>query len=304
MPDTTAMTRRRGLRTALAAALSLPLVATMPASAARPAKPDANRLTALPVRAMTYNLRFADTSEPNSWASRRPVMRELLRQEAPTFLGTQEGLHQQLLDIEEDLGPDYDWIGTGRLGGSHDEAMAVFFDTARVTPLEHDTFWLSDTPRTIGSNTWGARYPRIVTWIRFRDRADEREFYVLNTHLDHVSQYARERSAQMILDTIAGFDASLPIVVTGDFNAPAHDNRAYDILVGSGLVDAWDAAAERSPEYATFHGYRPLTHDGPRIDWILTTPKVTVHRAAMNTFALNGQFPSDHLPVQATLTLR
>lgn len=38
--------------------------------------------------------------------------------------------------------------------------------------------------------------------------------------------------------------------------------------------------------------------DGRRIDWILTTPGVTTHWAA-----LNGQYPSDHLPVQASLTL-
>lgn len=296
MPDTTTMTRRMGLRTAMAAALTLPLLATMPASAA---KSVSRRLDA-----MTFNLRYASTTEPNSWAARRPVMRRLLRREAPTFIGTQEGLYQQLLDIHTDLGPDYDWIGTGREGGSHDESTAIFYDTRRLAPLEHDTYWLSDTPRTIGSNTWGAALPRIVTWVRFRDRADDgREFYVLNTHFDHVSQYARERAALLITEGIGAFDRSLPVVVTGDFNAAAHTNRAYDTLIESGLVDTWDAAAERSRLYATFHGYKPLTPDGDRIDWILTTPRVTVHRARINTFALHGQFPSDHLPVQATLTL-
>ena len=126
---------------------------------------------------MTFNLRFASTTEPNSWAARRPVMRELLRREAPDVIGTQEGLYQQLLDIRADLGPHHDWIGTGREGGSHDEAVAVFYDTRRLAPTEHDTFWLSDTPRVIGSNTWGGRLPRIVTWVRFSDLHDgEREF--------------------------------------------------------------------------------------------------------------------------------
>lgn len=296
MTDTTRMTRRMGLRTAVAAALALPLMATMPASVARPVS---RRLDA-----MTFNLRYASTSEPNSWAARRPVMRRLLRREAPTFIGTQEGLYQQLLDIHTDLGPDYDWIGTGREGGSHDESTAIFYDARRLAPLEHDTYWLSDTPRTIGSNTWGAALPRIVTWVRFRDRAaGGQEFYVLNTHFDHVSQYARERAALLVTEGIGAFDRSLPVVVTGDFNAAAHTNQAYDTLIASGLVDTWDAAAERGRLYATFHGYKPLTPDGDRIDWILTTPRVTVHRARINTFALNGQFPSDHLPVQASLTL-
>ncbi|MYT04044.1 MULTISPECIES: endonuclease/exonuclease/phosphatase family protein [Streptomyces] len=296
MSDTHRMTRRMGLRTAVAAAVTVPLMGTLPASAAKPYR---RRLDV-----MTFNLRFASTSEPNSWAVRRPVMRQLLRQEAPTVLGTQEGLYQQLLDIHSDLGAHYDWIGTGREGGSHDESTAVFYDTRRLAPVEHDTLWLSDTPRVVGSNTWGAALPRIVTWVRFRDRAaGGREFYVLNTHFDHVSQYARERSAQFLSRRIAEFDRTSPVLVTGDFNAEAHDNRAYDTLLATGLVDTWDAAAERSRLYATFHGYRPLTPDGDRIDWILATPGTTVQRAVINTFAMDGQFPSDHLPVQATLTL-
>jgi endonuclease/exonuclease/phosphatase family metal-dependent hydrolase len=296
MSDTHRMTRRMGLRTAMAAAVTVPLMGTLPASAAKPSN---RRLDV-----MTFNLRFAGTSEPNSWTARRPVMRRLLRREAPTLMGTQEGLYQQLRDIHADLGPHYDWIGTGREGGSHDESTAVFYDTRRLAPVEHDTYWLSDTPRVIGSNTWGGALPRIVTWVRFRDRAaGGREFHVLNTHFDHVGQYARERSAEFLGQKIAGFDPSSPVVVTGDFNAAAHDNQAYDTLLATGLVDTWDAAAERGKQYATFHGYKPLTPDGDRIDWILTSSGVTVHRASINTFAMNGQFPSDHLPVQATVTL-
>jgi endonuclease/exonuclease/phosphatase family metal-dependent hydrolase len=296
MSDTHRMTRRMGLRTAMAAAVTVPLMGTLPASAAKPSN---RRLDV-----MTFNLRFASTSEPNSWTARRPVMRRLLRREAPTLMGTQEGLYQQLLDIHADLGPHYDWIGTGREGGSHDESTAIFYDTRRLAPVEHDTYWLSDTPRVIGSNTWGGALPRIVTWVRFRDRAvGGREFHVLNTHFDHVGQYARERSAQFLAQKIAGFDRSSPVVVTGDFNAAAHDNPAYDTLLATGLVDTWDAAAERGKQYATFHGYQPLTPDGDRIDWILTSPGATVHRASINTFSVNGQFPSDHLPVQATVTL-
>jgi endonuclease/exonuclease/phosphatase family metal-dependent hydrolase len=296
MSDTTGVTRRRGLRTALAAAITVPPLATMPASAARQ--------TGRRLVVMTFNLRFASTTEPNSWAVRRPVMRALLRREAPHVIGTQEGLYQQLLDMRADLGPHYDWIGTGRRGGSHDEAVAIFYDTRRLAPVEHDTFWLSDTPRVIGSNTWGGTLPRIATWVRFRDlRGQGREFHLLNTHLDHRSQYARERAAALIGQRIAELGTSLPFLVTGDFNAAAHANQAYDVLLGAGLVDTWDTAAERGTPYGTFHGYQPLIPDGGRIDWILATPGVRTHRASVNTFSHQGQFPSDHLPVQASLTL-
>ncbi len=254
---------------------------------------------------MTFNVRFGTVVDKTPrWDVRRPVMRELLRRELPHLIGTQEGLYRQVRAIEKDLGGHYDWIGTGRGGGSKDEFMAVFYDTRRLEPIEFDHFWLSDTPYSIASNTWDADWLRMVTWVRFADLADGgREFYVLNTHLDSVSQYARERSAGLIGETIAGWDRSLPVIVTGDFNAAAHDNRVYDLMLDIGLVDAWDTAASRSPAYGTHHGYRELRPGGRRIDWILTTPGVTTHWAGMNTFSMDGTYPSDHLPVQASMTL-
>ncbi|MGW2638543.1 endonuclease/exonuclease/phosphatase family protein [Streptomyces sp. NPDC001348] len=296
MPDPSRMTRRTGLRTTLAAAVTVPLLGALAASAAGQSS---RRLDV-----MTFNLRLASTTEPNSWAVRRPVMRALLHQEAPHVIGTQEGLYQQLRDIHSDLGPHYDWIGTGRRGGSHDESVAVFYDTRRLAPVEHDTFWLSDTPEVIASNTWGAAFPRIATWIRFRDLRDGgREFHLLNTHLDHRSQYARERGAALLAQRITELGLSRPFLVTGDFNSAAHENQVYDTLLGAGLVDTWDAAAERSKAYGTFHGYQPLTAGGERIDWILAGPGVRAHRASVNTFSQDGRFPSDHLPVQASVTL-
>ncbi|MFF0223118.1 endonuclease/exonuclease/phosphatase family protein [Streptomyces sp. NPDC004629] len=300
MPNHSRVTRRLGLKAALSAAVTVPLSSTALSVPAASAEPEPDRR----LEVMSFNLRFASATEPNSWTARRPVMRRLLRREAPHVIGTQEGLFPQLLDIDADLGPRYDWIGTGRLHGSRDESMAVFYDAQRLTPVEYDHFWLSDTPDVIGSNTWGAAFARMVTWVRFRDRrSGGREFYVLNTHFDHASQYARERSAALIAGRVHGFDRSLPLVVTGDFNVAAHKNTVYDTLLNAGLVDTWDTAGERGPLYATFHGYRPLTPDGDRIDWVLATPGVTTRRASVNTFSADGQFPSDHLPVQASLTL-
>ncbi|UYB44446.1 endonuclease/exonuclease/phosphatase family protein [Streptomyces sp. Je 1-4] len=254
------------------------------------------------LRVMTFNLRYASDVRPHSWAERRPVMRSLLRHEAPHLLGTQEGLYGQLRDVAEDLGPHYDWVGTGRGGGSKDEFAAVFYDVRRLAPVEYDHFWLSDTPYLIGSATWGNTVVRMVTWVRFRDVRAGRELYALNTHLDHANQYSRERSARLINERLGGLDPSLPRIVMGDFNVAAHKNSVYEAMLdGGSLVDSWDTADERSRQYATFHGYRPLVPDGDRVDWILTSPGVRTRRATINTYSAHGQFPSDHLPVQALL---
>ncbi|WP_413755950.1 endonuclease/exonuclease/phosphatase family protein [Streptomyces sp. MMBL 11-3] len=299
MPRGSPVTRRLGLQAAIAAAVALPVSST---ALSRTSASASDRRGGLDV--MSFNLRFASEEEPHSWAARRPVMRELLRRARPHVLGTQEGLYGQVRDVAADLGPHHAWIGTGRAGGSREEFMAVFYDTRRLEPVEYDHFWLSDTPEVIGSNTWGAAYVRMVTWVRFRDLRDGgREFHVLNTHLDNESQYARLRSASLIARRIAGLDRALPVVVTGDFNAAAHGNPVHDTLLGAGLVDTWDTAAERGEAYGTFHGYRPPVPGGDRIDWILATPGVTTHRASVDTFCADGRFPSDHLPVRASLTL-
>ncbi|MET7481759.1 endonuclease/exonuclease/phosphatase family protein [Streptomyces sp. NPDC005538] len=290
------VTRRAGLTTLVAAAVALPLIGTVRSGTVR-------KETRL-LDVMTFNLRYASSDEPNSWKARRPVMRDLLLRAAPDIIGTQEGLYQQLQDIRHDLAPHYDWIGGGRKGGSHDEETAIFYDIRRLAPVEYDQFWLSDTPAVIGSNSWGGAHPRIATWIRFRDLGDNgREFYVLNTHLDNASQYARERAATLIAERIAGLDRSLPFVVTGDFNTAAYTTSVYDTMLGAGFRDTWDAAAGRGKLYGSFHGYRALVPGGARIDWILVTPGVTVRRTTLDTFSENSQFPSDHLPVRSTISL-
>ncbi|OLF14638.1 endonuclease/exonuclease/phosphatase family protein [Actinophytocola xanthii] len=251
---------------------------------------------------MSFNLRFASTSEPHSWKRRRPVVAELLGREQPTVLATQEGLYGQLKDVDSDLPEAYEWIGVGRGGGSRDEFMAVFYDTRRLEPLEFDHFWLSDTPEVIGSKSWGNGIVRMVTWVRFADRRTGVEFVVFNTHLDQ-SEYPQRRAAALIRDRIATFSLGVPVVLAGDFNAPAERSATYDLL-SAGMADTWRTAAERrTPVHSTWHGYRPLRPDGDRIDWILTRGRVSVRAAAINTFSAGGEFPSDHLPVQALVTI-
>jgi endonuclease/exonuclease/phosphatase family metal-dependent hydrolase len=256
------------------------------------------------VHVMSFNLRFAAASGAHSWPRRRPIMAELLRHEQPTVIATQEGLHGQLTDVAHDLPDRYDWIGEGRAGGDKDEYVAIFFDTSRLEPLAHEHFWLSDTPDVAGSRSWGNATIRMATWVRFRDRHTGSEFVVLNTHFDNVSETSRVRSAALVRDRVNAFPAGLPVVVTGDFNAPARHSAAYTILTRAGLTDTWVAAPERrSAQYATWHGYYPLIRGGPRIDWMLTRGAVRIHAAGINTYSRGGERASDHLPIQALLTI-
>lgn len=250
---------------------------------------------------MSFNLRYASPKSPNSWPERRPVTRALISEFRPDVFGTQEGVYQQLKDIADDL-PEYRWIGTGRDGGSRGEFMAIFYRPDRLEPLEFDHFWLSDTPEVIGSTTWGNTNRRMVTWVKFRDRTSDVDFYFINTHFDHQIQEAREKSAQLLLDRVEKLNTRRPIILVGDFNAVAAKNPAYHTLVGEErFQDTWTTAEKRGPDLNTFHNYGGAKPGQARIDWILTRGNVNCLFTEVVAFAQDGQYPSDHFPVIARL---
>lgn len=253
---------------------------------------------------MTYNLRYASPNPPNDWPTRRPLVREVIQTVAPDVIGTQEGLYGQLKDVATDL-PDYEWLGLGRDGGSRGEFMAIFYRKARLEPLAFDHYWLSDTPEVMGSKTWGPTLPRMVTWIQFRDLRTKQEFYFINTHFDHQVQVAREKSAELVRQRVAQLNTTLPVILVGDFNARAGQNKAYHILTEDGFFkDTWETAAERKGEgINTFNSFKDIQTNGVRIDWILTRGDVAASKTEIVTFSRNGQFPSDHFPVVTWMKL-
>lgn len=259
------------------------------------------------LKVMTFNLRYENNSDPSphTWAERVPTIKKLIRMEQPDIIGTQEVLYGQLQDLEEAL-PGYAWIGLGREGGNRGEYSAIFYNETRFTPLEYDHFWLSDTPEVIGSKTWGNNIPRMVTWAKFVDHQSNQQFYAVNTHFDHQSAEAREKSAALIVEKMKDFDHELPIILTGDFNT-SPDSLPHQTLTSDGaFVDLWDSAETRvNEELGTFNGFHDPTGGGPdrRIDWILAKGNVSTETIEINNYQKNGQFPSDHYPVIADITI-
>ncbi|RXK56921.1 endonuclease/exonuclease/phosphatase family protein [Oleiharenicola lentus] len=251
---------------------------------------------------MTYNLRYASDRAPHAWPDRRPVMQQLITREAPDVIGTQEGLYPQLRELAAGL-PDYEWIGLGRAGGSQDEFCAIFYRRDRFEPVAFDHLWLSATPEVVGSITWGHRFRRMATWVRLRERATGRVFEVWNAHFDHEVEEARQKSAALLRDRIAKVEATVPVVLVGDFNCLAGGSRAHAIFTQEGgLTDTWDAAPQRAnATLNTFNNFEPAKHEGERIDWILARRPAAVDAAGIVNYDGLTQFPSDHFPVTATV---
>jgi endonuclease/exonuclease/phosphatase family metal-dependent hydrolase len=270
-----------------------------------PAEPLVGPATGRDLHVMSYNIRFQHSGtrpgDPDHWPDRAPRLTRLLRLEQPTLLGVQEALFHQLPVVERALPPGYAMVGYGRAGGSKGEYSPIFYDARRLDLLEWDQFWLSDTPELIGSATWGNTVPRIVTWGRFRDRGTGAEVVLVNTHFDHDSETARERSAEAVVDLVHSFRPHTPTVVTGDFNAVAGGSDVYTTLVESGVLrDTWASAERRlTPDWGTFPDYGHAVSGDLRIDWVLATPEVRVRAGGINTARFAGGHPSDHAAVQA-----
>ena len=258
-----------------------------------------------PIKVMTFNIRYASAFGANAWPKRRAGVVEVIREQKPGIIGTQEGLHHQLLYMDKELA-EYKWIGVGREGGKRGEFMAIFYRSDRLKPLEEKHFWLSDTPKVVGSASWGNTVKRMVTWVRFLDRKTHKEFYFWNTHFDHRSQPSREKSALLINKRVAALQTKLPVILVGDFNAVAKANRAYDTLTTTGgFKDTFVSAKEKvNADWNTFNSFQKTKKGKRRIDWILTKGPVKVDRTSIVLFEKFKQLPSDHQPVTTQIILK
>lgn len=263
-----------------------------------------------PLRVMSYNIRYdteRDTAQL-SWENRRDKVASMMRFHGAAVIGTQEGKLHQLLQLEERL-PGYEWIGIGREDGG-DEFSAIFYQTDRLELLEHETFWLSDTPTTPSSTSWGNSIPRIATWARFRDRASGDSVLVLNTHFDHESAESRRKGARMIVESIEALADGAPAIVMGDFNA-TEGSDPYEILTSSDadtsagtLRDALHASEQpHHGPMSTFNDFDPTVWPEERIDYVFVTPEVEVRRHGHLNEKWYEHYPSDHLPVLVELVL-
>ena len=250
----------------------------------------------------TYNLRYDNPNDgKNVWPARRDAMRALVRYHGFDLWGTQEGLENQLADL--DALNEYARIGVGRDDGKQaGEHSAIFYRRERFALEDHGDFWFSTTPDkpTMG---WDARCcKRLATWARLRDKPSGQVFVVLNAHFDHEGVVARRESARLLVERGRALAGALPLVVLGDFNSTP-DSEVYS-TVSAALRDA--RTISQTPAYGPLETFNDFDISKPaqeRIDYIFLSPQWQVLRYAVLTDSIDARYPSDHFPVVARLRL-
>jgi endonuclease/exonuclease/phosphatase family metal-dependent hydrolase len=261
------------------------------------------------IRVMTYNIRYDNPDDGLfAWANRRNDLLSYVRLQHPDLLCIQEGLHRQVTFLNLGL-PGFEYRGVGRDDGKEQgEYSAIFFNTHRFRCVKDGTFWLSPTPEIPGK-AWDAALPRIVTWVQLRDSVSGKLLFVFNTHFDHQGVQARENSARLLRAKLSEIARTVPLILTGDFNADEKDSP-HAILVSpdgnsTGLIDAFDASViPHTGPRSTFSGFEGREDkEGNRIDWILVSHGVKVlnHATLLPRFATG--YLSDHHPVIAEVEL-
>ena len=132
----------------------------------------------------------------------------------------------------------------------------------------------------------------------------------VNTHLESYSEAARVAQTQELINRLA--DETLPIILLGDFNTPAPDGTAYQLLLTAEYIDVWQADSEGSGN--TSYQDSDLRNEtsllSKRIDLIFVSNQEgevsaithTVGDKADDRLPNGNLWPSDHAGVVAQIT--
>jgi endonuclease/exonuclease/phosphatase family metal-dependent hydrolase len=245
---------------------------------------------------MTFNVRGPWDRGRNAWENRRSMITRLVAEEAPILFGTQEADEERLDEIIAAL-PQYDRVGVGREDGARQgEQCAILYEREYFDLLESETFWLSETPDVPNSFSWDTACTRICTYCKL-DLRHFRPIHIFNCHLDHVSEEARAKGMELILSRVRRDE---PSILMGDLNAG--EDSAPVQMAKSVLLDTFRAISDEV-DVNTFTEFDPSRLAGEKIDYIFCTEHFSVLDAAIVRTLYEGQPPSDHFPVTATLRL-
>lgn len=255
------------------------------------------------LRVATYNIRMDAVEDGDwGWAARKEHVLDLITYQEWDLFGIQEALPHQLLDLK--TLNDYTFIGTAREDGiNNGEYNGVFYKKDRFECLEEKTFWLSETP-DVPSIHPTAGCHRLCVLGLFQDKESGQRFVFGDTHLDHVSEEARELGAQLIIDYGLAAFKQYPTILVGDFNAEPTE-AAYQLLT-SKLDDSryFDEVFTYGPN-GTFNEFRYVCpwNDLVEIDYIFVSKTIKVKKVGTLTHSVDNKFPSDHFPVEALIEI-
>ena len=257
-----------------------------------------------PIRVATCNIRCLPANDgPNHWELRKEFTLRVIKDLEADIICFQELWLPQCNFAKKHLN-GYAYFAVADETKTDRPTNAIFYREDKFEVVSPGGFWLSETPHISGSSSWGSACVRLVNWLRLRCRPNGREFRLINTHLDHVSQTAREGGARLICEDAAAYENDYPQILTGDMNCDVN-NAAILRYFSGGWKDTYAVANNVSEPGHTFHAFEGPEYQGSigKMDWVFVKGRVDVLSASIIDVDERGRYPSDHYFVTADVQI-
>jgi len=255
------------------------------------------------MRILTCNVRYCKAEDgANNWDRRKDLCIQVIKSRSPDIICFQELWEVQYADMSTAF-PGFADYGMANEPVGRRATNCIFYRSDMYAMISAGGYWLSEKPHVPGSTSWGSRCVRLANWIRLKDRSAETEFRVVNTHLDHISQTARENQARLVVEDAFAYPQEYPQILTGDMNCDS-GNAAIDILKDGGWVDTYGHVHGTEDPGHTYHEFCGPRYDSAegKMDWIFMRGRLQAIQAEIVTDSVEESFPSDHYFVSATVT--
>jgi len=265
------------------------------------------------VRIATFNMLFPlydATLDPiNRWPQRFPRVVEAVMDMNADIIGTQELLQHQVNELMEKLGETYAFYAKP---DDKYEMPGILY--------RKDRFEVVDSHVWKMPSTTGDSHEYILTLLILKDLNTDKIIALFNTHLAFSNINARDIQARFIADIVETYSQDYPTILTGDLNTFPHRRDLenlpfYDgdyivrILTKGCLSDAKDVSilGHLGP-MSTFTNegqdptaFKGIGTPGVFLDHIFVTNALTVLVHAVQPVQIDGNFPSDHMPIVVDL---
>ena len=268
---------------------------------------DPTRLVVLNYNVMCSFCKNSDFPQwEHSWKVRVPWLADVVERYNPDLVGLQElndlGIAEGSPDEATQILGTTKWetyYYRSKLGDAFEfdyPDACISWRKTRFELLETGQFWLSPEPDTAYSVGFakGMQFPRLVVWVRLKDKASGREISFANTHFDNNSP-SQELSAPLSLQRLATVAAKAPLIFCGDFNS-APKSKAYGLLTGGTpkLIDTYNIAKLQTQESNAKP--TPAWSEPSRIDHVFVTESLQCEKWSIDLwrYGQQQQAPSDH----------
>ena len=255
-----------------------------------------------------------------TWEKRAPLIQAFLEYNDVDICGTQE-LQKPQVEYFKKMQPEFAYFGSPTQPERYDTPKSsanniIIYRTSRFELLQKGVFWLSETPDKPVKG-FGAAYPRNCNWGNFKDKKTGKEFYFFSTHIHHIGDETKAKSAELIIQKIKEIAGDKPFFVVGDFNMAEDHYGMKPIWNCDFMIDARKVCKTKlyGPNFTNNYGYTGLSvvnyptssRDATPmrwIDWVFISKSVEVYKYAVMSECIDGVWLSDHFPLLLKVSIK